>query len=514
MHCPRLLSVLLPLLVLAACGEEQPSTLPTAPGATGPEFSHAAGHKVVNSLADPGNGVCNATQCTLREAINDPGSTQISFASGLTGTITLARPSAGGGPLLIEKTLSITGPSTGIVIRRRSTDPAFRILRVEEGGTAALANLNIRGGRTSDAGGPGIINRGILTLTDCTVSANLGEPGGGILNFAGLTLQRSTVANVGAGIVNRTDGTLTLRRSHVEHNSGAGIINTGGDVVLVRSSVTDNSAGGISSSFGRVTLTESSVADNTGSGISAGNARLTITNSGIARNSTAFDGGGIQSSQSQVLIVGSTIVSNSARGMGGGIFNDTRDPTGRVGSLIILTNSTLSRNVADSGGGVFNTSRRGSANVALIHSTVTLNSARVAGGGLRGGDSEGGLDANVLGLRNSLVAQNTAPAGPDILASQSDLGVIFASFSLIGNGSGSSLTDGENGNQVGSASAPIDPRLGPLALNGGPTRTHALLAGSPAINAASSDDCTATDQRGVSRPQGPACDIGSYERQQ
>jgi hypothetical protein len=87
-----------------------------------------------------------------------------------------------------------------------------------------------------------------------------------------------------------------------------------------------------------------------------------------------------------------------------------------------------------------------------------------------------------------------------------------ARFSLIGDGSGSSITNGE-GNQVGSASSPIDPRLGPLADNGGPTRTHALLLGSPAVDAASTPDCPTTDQRGVSRPQGAACDIGSYERE-
>ena len=72
--------------------------------------------------------------------------------------------------------------------------------------------------------------------------------------------------------------------------------------------------------------------------------------------------------------------------------------------------------------------------------------------------------------------------------------------------------NGVNGNKVGSRSAPLDPKLGSLADNGGPTRTHALLAGSPAIDAASTPDCPTTDQRGVLRPQRAACDIGSYER--
>jgi len=72
-----------------------------------------------------------------------------------------------------------------------------------------------------------------------------------------------------------------------------------------------------------------------------------------------------------------------------------------------------------------------------------------------------------------------------------------------------------DGNQVGKVSphtTPIDPKLGTLASNGGPTKTHALLAGSPALDAASGADCPAKDQRGVVRPQGTGCDIGSYEK--
>jgi hypothetical protein len=111
------------------------------------------------------------------------------------------------------------------------------------------------------------------------------------------------------------------------------------------------------------------------------------------------------------------------------------------------------------------------------------------------------------------VAQNSAPTGPDFFNSS---GEVFARFSLIGDGTGSPITN-TDGNQVGNVppnTSPIDSRLGPLADNGGPTRTHALLLGSPAIDAASTPICPTTDQRGVLRPQGPACDIGSYERQQ
>ena len=221
----HLLPALLTLLVLAACTEQEPPTAPVEPG--GPAFDHTAGHKVVNSLADPGNGTCNAAQCTLREAIEDPQSTEISFVQGLTGSITLAAPAAAGGTLAIDKQLSITGPSTGITIRRRSTDPGFRIFRIDSGVTVTLINLAIRNGKSDHPGG-GIFNRGgTLRLTNSTVAGSSASDGGGIANQGTLTLLHSTVAgNTGGGISSRR-GTLTLTRSTVAGNIGAGISNRG-----------------------------------------------------------------------------------------------------------------------------------------------------------------------------------------------------------------------------------------------------------------------------------------------
>ncbi|MFL5491187.1 MAG: CSLREA domain-containing protein, partial [Gemmatimonadales bacterium] len=88
MHNPSRFFPLLSLLFAAACNEDQPATAPTSPAAEN-AASTAASHLIVNSLADPGNGVCNAQECTLREAIENAGSTTITFASGLSGTITL-----------------------------------------------------------------------------------------------------------------------------------------------------------------------------------------------------------------------------------------------------------------------------------------------------------------------------------------------------------------------------------------------------------------------------------------
>jgi CSLREA domain-containing protein len=488
------------VVLLAACSQDQPPTAPAEPGDLA--ASHTPGHKVVNSLVDPGNGTCNATQCTLREAINDAQSTDISFVSGLSGTITLAAPAAGGGTLVVRKGLTISGPATGIVIRRRPTDPGFRIVRIVSGVSVRLEHLTIRGGAADGAGG-GILNFGTLRLTDSRVVAN---SGGGIDNHGTLTLTNSSVVqNSGTGIINRDDVTLTVAGSTVADNSGSGISNGGGTVGLTQSTIARNSGRGLSQVRGTSTLTNARIVGNTSGGIFVFQSRLTLTNSTVAGNSAGLGGGIANEDGGATTIISSTVAGNSAE-RGGGIFNHIRV---RVPAGVIVTNSTISGNSAQLGGGVFDEGSGtgfGPASVSLTNSTIARNSATDRGGGI-----ELSTDASV-GLRNSIVAQNTAPVGPDV-RNPGDLAETFvsASFSLIGDGTDSGITN-TNGNQVGSAGAPIDPELGPLRDNGGPTQTHRLLPGSPAIDAAASADCPATDQRGVARPQGPACDIGSFER--
>jgi CSLREA domain-containing protein len=502
--------ILLPFLVLAACGEDRSPTAPTPPSAPIAEaVSASSGQRVVNSLADPGDGVCDARQCTLREAIKAPGTTVITFASGLTGPVTLAPPAARGGPLAIGTSLIITGPAASITIRRRSTDPAFRILRVGEGVTVTLTNLALRNGRTDLLGG-GIINHGTLTLVNCTVAGNVSTQfGGGIDNHGPLTLRHSIVADNSAprgGGIDNVDSRLVAANSVIARNSGGGIVNRGGTLEITNTTVSDNVGGGISEDRSTSTLDRVRITGNSGGGYSLHQGRATLTNSTIARNS-AVEGAGILNSGGGVLTIAkSTVANNIASGRGGGIL-DLDDPFGRVGAAITLVNSTVTGNSAEWGGGI-QISQRGSAGMVITNSTVASNSAREGGGGIR---QQGGLDdgSSGISLTNSLVARNSAPAGPDLLGS------IAARFSLVGDGTGSDVTN-TDGNQVGNVSpntGPIDPLLGSLADNGGPTRTRALLPGSPAIDAASSDGCPGKDQRGIPRPQGPACDIGSYERE-
>jgi CSLREA domain-containing protein len=407
MQCSCLLRLLPPLLVLAACGPDQPPTEPSPPAGPGGSTAGAVGHETVTSLADPGDGTCNAAQCTLREAINAPGSSEISFASGLTGTITLAAPSAGGGLLEIGKALTITGPAAGIVVQRRSVDPEFRILRVGAAGKVTLSNLTLRNGKTDGDGG-GIINFGTLVLDRCTVADN--SPNG-IGNHGTLTLEQATVRDnsPGSGIFNHNDDTLTISESMVARNAGSGIFNLGGTIALTGSTVARNGFGGIYSARGLVTITEARIVDNStpqdGGGILVFNAGLTLRRSTVARNS-ADNGGGIANHDGgETVISRSTIVANSAAVEGGGILNTVRQ---RLRASVTITNSTISGNSAGFfGGGVANGGFLSSASLQLTNSTVVRNSAAQEGGGLFLA-----TDESVAGLVNTIVAQNSAPPDP------------------------------------------------------------------------------------------------------
>jgi Ca2+-binding RTX toxin-like protein len=242
---------------------------------------------------------------------------------------------------------------------------------------------------------------------------------------------------------------------------------------------------------------------------------LLITRSTISNNSVRGEGGGIATGTGaaiEVTIANSTISNNTASvtggasGNGGGI-----STTGNQGTIEI-TNSTISGNHADNhgGGAWWSTAAGGTGNATLTNVTVTNNTADqdndVAGQG--GGFAQ---STAAVTLRNTIVAGNfnsTASVRDDISGSV----ISSSSFNLIGDGTGSTgLVDGVNSNQVGAGATPIDPLLGPLTNNLGPTETHALQSASPAIDAANNATCPAFDQRGISRPIGPTCDIGAFE---
>jgi len=211
---------------------------------------------------------------------------------------------------------------------------------------------------------------------------------------------------------------------------------------------------------------------------------VAVTISGVTirkGNVEIGDGGGINA-YGPLTLTNSTVSGNVAGFFGGGIENDFPST---------LTNVTISGNSADfSGGGIDND--EGAA--TLNNATVTGNIADADADGVGGaGGVAGGF------VRNTIVAGNT-DASPGLANQSPDCGGTSLGNNLIGNTSNCSFTP-STGDLTG-----VDPLLGPLADNGGPTFTHALLAGSPAINRAG-PGAAPTDQRGVPR----SSDIGAYE---
>jgi hypothetical protein len=226
-------------------------------------------------------------------------------------------------------------------------------------------------------------------------------------------------------------------------------------------------------------------------------AAMTLTNMAIVANNAGV-GGGISSS-GPLTLSDSTVSGNTGDSGAGGIAADT--------DLTILR-STIAGNVADmggSGGGVSGPGAAGST-FTLRDSTVAGNTAQSDGGGVVN-------DTATLTIENSVLADNTAPNGPDLATT----GGTTVAFSLVENAAGAVFAE-TGPNIIGQ-----DPQLGPLANNGGSTQTMALPPTSPAVDQGASP--FTEDQRGLPRPidfpafPNPAsagangADIGAFELQ-
>ncbi|MGA2621144.1 MAG: C10 family peptidase, partial [Thermoguttaceae bacterium] len=308
-----------------------------------------------------------------------------------------------------------------------------------------------------------INNDGTAGLTNVTVSAHLGNEVCGISNQGGsMTLANVTVSDMFEGMINK--GTATLTGATISDSFCCGILNYGGTMNVTDTTVSRNNAGGICNN-GTVTLTGVTISDNTNS------------NDVLEYGVQGGQGGGIYNDGTATL-TNVTISGNTALGAagnnygGGGIYNDT-------GGNATLTNVTVSNNVGTSsaGGGICNAAPAGK-----------------------------------FTLANTIVAGNSADKqGPDAYGSFNSLG-----HNLIGE---TDYSSGWNGSDLtGTSASPLNPELGSLNDNGGPTQTMALLGGSPAIDAGSNSlavdaggNALTTDQRGLPRIVNGTVDIGAFE---
>jgi hypothetical protein len=384
------------------------------------------------------------------------------------------------------------------------------------------------GGIYNTSGGQVDVAGASTTIGQDGLGNTANDKGGGICNYSGSTLMVQDGARVegnvadydhntvgeGGGIYNASSSTATVDDAIVGHNSGdtgGGIYNATTLTVQNGARVVDNVArrgGGIYNYASQTTVDASVVADNRatdqgGGGIFHRAGTLNVQNGSSIEDNTAAgshsNGGGIYvNNKSEVRVSYSAVISNTAANGGdGGAFYNCGD--------LRVTNSTVSGNEAEyRGGGVYNFISSGTGTTTLEVATMVFNTASDGGGIYRWN--------GLVTISNTILANNNG-AAPDCKST-----ITSGDYNLVGDTTGCGFT---------SAAHDItdqDPLLGPLQNNGGTSRTHALLGGSPALEQIpeGTNGCGTTyttDQRSEPRPgtqydqTNKKCEIGAWEAQ-
>jgi hypothetical protein len=477
----------------------------------------------VSNLTPPGKGHASWTAPNLRSAVVNAAQTGSNTDTIVlpSGTIDLSQ-----GPLEVASGLDLTiEAATGTA--RIDAHLRSRVLLVDAGGAVTAQDLIFDRGSASASGGA-IVNDGTLTLL-----------GSRVVNSQ-VTGAKGLSAVYGGGIDN--EGVLTIRNGVVADNSVVGASASGGESQQVY-------GGGVYNN-GTLTISNSTFSGNQLRGGDEG-----VPGGAFLQGGNAY-GGAIAfaaNASGSVSVRASTFNNNQAVGgnitaaasqafggfaLGGAVFqdpNNTQDLT--------FVNCTFAFNNVQGGtaratdnevlgGGAQGGALDLTTHASLINDTVAFNSAAggrssagvnpVQGGGIYS-FTAGQPGATGTRIWNTLVAGNTVNPSPNTTPSGTvpdDVDGVFASqgHNLIGTaGSASGFSAALHDIFATSGRPPIGPKLDTvLRSNGGPTQTLALLAGSPAIDrgdngALASPPGVTTDQRGVSRPQGPAVDIGSFE---
>lgn len=469
------------------------------------------------------------------------------MSGGITGTLTLTgstftgnRASFSGGGVTNGGTFT----ATNTTFSENSAD-FFGGGAIYNGGIVRADGCTFAGNRTATSGGA-VYNGGWITLAGCALTANAATGnGGGIYNGGALTVTSSSIvsctAYLGGGLYNdrgaaRVNGSTFATNTALSNGGGIGNNHISATLSIVASSLISNGAqtsggglhnnrslasiagstiagniaavdgGGIANISGTVNILTSTlitnVAQGAGGGVAIYDGHLSITDS-ILSNNVASLGGAISNDTAVATVTHSSILSNTATSAGGGVNNEDS-------GVATVSHSTLSHNTAPNGGGAMN-DRSATLNVA--DSTLSSNNATQSGGAIAN------AGASTLHVDHSTLADNGAIGGGGI-ENQATLhlrNTIVAGSRQGGDchNTGALAANIKNLVEDGSCSPALqgNPLLGPLAQNGGATATHALLPGSPAIDAGDATVCAAVraDQRGVTRPQGAACDIGAFE---
>lgn len=440
-------------------------------------------------------------------------------------------------------------------------------------GVVTLINSTIEGNRSNPVGSPGggiALLTGRLVVDSSTFTGNLGYGNGGALfmlpdttaEIRGSTFAaNSTIISpdspvyVGGAIYNN-GGTLAITASTFQGNraDNYGAIANSGTLTLEKSTLTENRAntgygGGLGMITGNATVAETTFANNEattniGGGIAVIDGTLLIERSTIRNNRAAWGGGGLYvnpNAAADVTVRDSEITGNSTSAQNPPISSPNVFGGGIYGSRnVTLDRVTIADNEAATGAGLFY--YQGTGTLVVRDSTVSNNEATHAAGGISlsgvnhtltnvtvSGNRAAGYAGGILNdgtstVESSTIYGNVAADGDNvvnraaltlrntIVAAPLGVGVncgIGSTPQPLTSGGHNLLSDASCNLTAEGDQQRVDPLLEPLADNGGPTRTHLPQPGSPAIDAG--DGCPLADQRGVSRPQGAACDIGAVE---
>jgi predicted outer membrane repeat protein len=381
----------------------------------------------------------------------------------------------------ITKSLTITGPGeTSLAIDGNTLYRAFYIDNTVT--SMSISGLTIQ--RCSATYGAGLYNAGTITsITNVTFSGNATTNSGGAMYNAGTITSITNVTFSG----------------NAANSGGGGLYNAGPITSMSNVTFSSNTVPGLSGAGGGIyndyplTMTDCTISSNTASDSGGGiynDGPLTMTNCTISSNTASDDDGGGIYNADMLTMNSSTVSENKAGNDGGGIYNN---------HTLTMTNVTVSGNESDlntvneSGGGIYN------------NYILTMTNCTIANNIAHSSHGHGIYNSDTVNLFNTLIANNSDE-------NCSGTGTLNADYSLSSDAT-CNFVGSNNKTNTG------DPNIGPLANNGGPTQTHVLLVGSPAIDTGNNSFVggLSIDQRGYVRiwdgnGDGTAIvDIGAYE---
>jgi CSLREA domain-containing protein len=494
--------------------------------ATTPATPARASTLTVDTLTDEEDGSCLDGDCSLRDAVAAAANNDtITFS--VNGTLTLTLDE-----IAINKDLTLNGPgSSKLTI---DANQASRHFNISSGKVVTLSGMTLTNGQVTGSSGGSIYNAGSLILNQMVLSQNktLGSmlSGGAIYTNGNLAITDSilsgnSAAGSGGAIATISGISLVLTNTVFDGNNSAlegGAIDLSSDMGFVTTmyatnvTMANNTAGydggALSAGSYAEVIIDGSLFDSNkatdkngfGGALSlGGNSLVTISNTMFSNNISQRDGGAIYATSAQFDVTNTTFNGNqvldASNGLGGAV--NFSSPNFANFKNVTITNNTS----AYSGGGIYILTSGGGINFNNV--TVTDNHAAYTGGLY--------IFDGVINTRNSIIAHNT----DDDAGNYEDCGgvgvgewLVTQGHNLVGVPEGCGFV-ADTGDIIGQ-----DPLLGPLANNGGPVFTRALLAGSPALDAGDNSTCEFTDARGVDRPQDGnsdltnKCDMGAYEK--